>query len=103
MTLLPEVRHELHATAARRAVGGRAADRRARFPAWPPRLGRRLGLAAAVVCPVLVVAALVIAGGHRRAVPDTPGAPQGISALTEQLAVLRRPQNAADRTLPAGW
>ncbi len=100
MTLMPEVRQELRATAARRAAVGHAADRRL-LGARLPRLGRGLGLAAAVVCPVLVVA-LVIAGSHRPAVPDTAGAPHSISALTERLAVLRRPQNAADRTLPSG-
>ena len=98
MTLLPEVRDELWATAARRA----AADRHRSLRVGLPRFGRGLALTAAVVCPVLVVVALVFAGGHRPAVPDTEAGPRNISALIDRLSVLRRPQTAADREFPRG-
>jgi hypothetical protein len=58
-------------------------------------------LAIGVVCPLLVVAVVVIAGGQQQAGPLATRAAQGTGALTERLAVLRRPQTAADRTLPA--
>jgi hypothetical protein len=108
MTLLPEVRDELRAAAERRiAVGGAdagdAAGSRRRLPVRRPRIGHRLLLAIGVVCPLLVVAVVVIAGGQRQAGPVAARAAQGTDALTERLAVLRRPQTAADRTLPARY
>lgn len=88
MSLLPEVRDELVATAARRAAV--ATPRR--------RWGGTVAVAVGIACTlVVVVVAVAAVGGREPAVPgrSTGG---GVAALEAKLAVLRRPQTAADRT-----
>ena len=90
MTLLPEVRDEIVATAARRAA------RRTPARVRPARGGLVLALSVASV--VAVVAVALVALRHRAPVASEAGARNGLSALESKLAVLRRSQTAADRT-----
>jgi hypothetical protein len=63
----------------------------------PPALGLMLSFAVAVAAIVAVVAVALI--GHRS--KGSSGVPAAARPLTAALAVLRRPQTAADRGLPA--
>lgn len=78
MTLLPEVRQELYATAARRAaVAGAASDRGGR--GWL-RAGVRtvpVAVAVAVAVVVLVVALLALRPGHGHSSPQQPAVASG--------------------------
>jgi hypothetical protein len=97
MSLLPEVRAELVATATRRA----APPGRHRA-AWPPRV--RLGhlaMALGVGCTLAVVAVALLALRHPVPRPAGPAAPSSLSALEAKLAILRRPQTPADRGVKA--
>jgi hypothetical protein len=101
MTLLPEVREELMATAARRAFPP-PRERRWRRLARP-RSGRgALVIALSTVC-VLAVAAIALIALRQRAPSGTTATPASpsLAALEAKLAVLRRPQTAADRTYPS--
>ena len=95
MTLLPEVRQELYATA-ERAVA--RPPRRWRFGAGTLVLAG--GTAVALL--VAVVAVIGLSGGTRTVAVSTarPGS-SSVRALEDRLAVLRRSQTAADRTYPA--
>ena len=95
MSLLPEVRQELLATAARRASDNPAA---AQWRRWLRADG--LTVAVSVTCTVLVAAAALLAFGHRTGPGSHPGGRSTVVALEAKLAVLRRPQTAADRTYP---
>ena len=87
MSLLPEVREELVATAARIAV---SPWRRARF-------GRGgLTVAVGVGVALAVVAVAVLALRHRAPAPVSSDRPSGVAALEARLAILRRPQTPAE-------
>lgn len=87
MSLLPEVRDELVATARRRAAAG--APRR--------RRGGAVAVALGVACTVAVVVVGVVALGHRA--PASQGSTgSGLAGLEAKLSILRRPQTPADRT-----
>lgn len=84
---------------------GAELDRAARRKLGPKRR-RRLTPGAVMVtlgAAVAVVVALValVAGGHRSQTVSSAGVPSGARQLVAELAVLRRPQTAADRSLPA--
>lgn len=91
MSLLPEVREELVATAARIAESPR---RRMRF-AWRGGMAMALGVGVALA----VVAVGVLALRHRAPAPASTGPPagSGLAALEAKLAVLRRPQTSGER------
>lgn len=98
MTLLPEVRQELYETAERRA-----------HTRWRrPRADRLIAVFGALVA-VAVAAVAVIALGHRSTTPSPTSVPPSARQLVSMLAILRRPQTAADRALPVravaptGW
>jgi hypothetical protein len=91
MSLLPEVREELMATAARRAQSPR---RRARFAG---RGGLTLALGVGVALAVVAIG--LVALRHRPAAPagsDGSTLGSGVAALEAKLAVLRRPQTGAE-------
>src|SRR5690242_21429288 len=89
MSLLPEVREELVATAARLAESPR---RRVRFAG---RGGLTLALGVGVALAVVAVAVLALR--HRAPSPASSSPPtRGVAALEGKLAVLRRPQTAAE-------
>lgn len=89
MSLLPEVREELMATAARIAVSPR---RRVRFAG---RGGLALAVGVGVALAVVAVAVLAL---RRAPAPASSGPPagSGVAALEAKLAVLRRPQTAVE-------
>lgn len=90
MSLLPEVREELMATAARVAESPR---RRVRFG----RGGLMTALGVGVALAVVAVAVLALR--HRAPAPassDRPPIGSGVAALEAKLAVLRRPQTPAE-------
>jgi len=104
MTLLPEVREELMATAARRTASTRA-RRRHRFHRWLSRVpAGGVAVALSTLCTVAVAAVALVALGHRA--PRAPLSPAGrapvssVRTLEAVLGVLRRPQTAADRSYP---
>ncbi len=67
-----------------------------------PGAGNVIVALASLAAVALAVGALLLAGhGGSRPAPAAP-VPAGARALVAKLAVLRRPQTAADRTLPAG-
>jgi len=91
MSLFPEIRDELVATAARRAES----------PRRRMGLGRN-GLATAVGIGVAlaVVTVAVLGLRHRAPAPTSSGPPatgSGVAALKASFAILRRPQTAAER------
>ena len=93
MSLLPEVRAELVATATRRA-----AQPRRHGAVWLPRV--RLGhlaMALGVGCTLAVAAVALLALRHPVPRPAGPAAPSSLGAIEAKLAILRRPQTAADR------
>jgi len=89
MTLLPEVREALLATAVQRS-GSSAAGR--------PRAGQGLPVVLGVACAIAVaVVAVVALSHHAPAKPQAAGAAgSGLAKLEAKLAVLRRPQMPAD-------
>jgi len=88
MSLLPEIREELMATAVRRT-----GTRRRRAG------GGGLAVALGATCAVAVVVVAVVALGHRGA-PALSNQASGssLAALEAKLAILRRPQTPGDRT-----
>jgi hypothetical protein len=89
----PSARGDADQVGSDAAAGSR---RRRRFPV----AGLATGLAAGVA--VVVVLAIVLIGhGRGAALGGTPAVPAGARALVDELAILRRPQTAADRRAPA--
>ena len=83
MTLLPEVREELVATAARRAASTRGRRPRRRLRGWLPRFHLRdlaVVLSVGVTLAVAIVAVVLL--GHRRMSIPPPSHPDSSSALT---------------------
>jgi hypothetical protein len=91
MSLLPEVREELVATAARIAESPR---RRVRFAR--PRGGIAMVLGVGVALAVVAVG--LVALRHRAPAPASSGPPagSGVAALEAKLAILRRPQTPGE-------
>lgn len=110
MTLLPEIRGQLieamseqSAAGSEHGVGASARPLRS----WPYRLGRAtpggVVLAAGVALALAVAVGAILAVGHRDSERHRVAAPvrsDPARALTSTLSVLRRPQTAADKTLP---
>lgn len=99
MTVLPTVRRQVQQAAAREAARGR---RDVSLRGAPLPTGWLVPAGALAVAVVIAVAAIGLLG-HRRPAgpgPAAAGAP-GAQRLIARLAVLRRPQEAAD-VLPAG-
>lgn len=90
MSLLPEVREELMATAARVA----SSPRRRVYLVRRGGLSVALGIGVALA----VVAVAVLALRHRAPAPQQPAPPtaSGLAALEAKFAVLRRPQTVAE-------
>jgi hypothetical protein len=96
---------ELRGAVARAAAGASGAPdsagpdagprRRRRFPV----AGLATGLAACAAVVVVVLAVALI--GHGRGGSGVAAVPAGARALVDELAILRRPQTAADRGAPA--
>lgn len=110
MTLLPEIRGQLLAAVSAQSTADSEAEPRTAVRTStrrPYRLGRATAggaaLATAVVLALAVAVGAIIAVGHRGSHPSRV-APSARSdpaqALMSILAVLRRPQTVADRTLP---
>ncbi len=51
-------------------------------------------------CTLEIAAAFIVLLGHRQAYPPSTTRPPGAGQLVSRLAVLRRPQTAADRSMP---
>lgn len=94
MTLLPEVRAELVATATRRAALIKPGSK-ARHHSGTLTLA--LGAVGALAVAIVALFAL----GHRAPTASTSQVPSGARALIARLAVLRRPQTPADRSYPS--
>lgn len=106
MTLIPEVRDELYVTAARQAQRQRTGPAtRLRVARYAPRAFPTgpVALAVSTVC-VLLVAGLALVGlGHRGTGTDRSPRSTGATTFADlraQVAVLRRPQTARDRSFP---
>jgi hypothetical protein len=96
MTLLPEIRAELLGAASRATC---APTRRQRLRGWPRRFGNALPLAVSIA-GTIAVALIAILALHPHAGSQSPDASvPGVSDLRAQLAVLRRPQTDADRSV----
>ena len=106
MTIIPEVRNELYELAARRAQprsrGPISRLRVAGYMPWPIPVGA-VALTVSTVCVVVVAGLALSSLGHRGAEGDRSSRAPGTSlaALQAQVALLRRPQSARDRTFPS--
>ena len=96
MTLLPEVRDGLMAAAVRRAAP-RGHRLRWSFPRLRPGA---FAVALGVACTLAVAIVFLVALGHRSHSSSPAAGPPSLRALEAKLAVLRRPQTAADRSVP---
>ena len=97
MTLLPEVRQELIATAARRATNG---GRQRGVPGWLARIELgRVAVLAGVCCALAVAAIALISLRQQPSKSGGGAAASSLSALEAKLAILRRPQTPADRKM----
>lgn len=101
MSVLPEVRRELVATAARHASALDVSGQRLGRPRWlRSKMTAPVGLALSSAVAVAVVVVAVLAVGHRPAGTPATSTPSSLAALQRRLAVLRRPQTAADHGYP---